>query len=79
MICIKNTFRCFTPLSVRTIYYHLSQGVKLGLFSSVGTQRVKGDYSWGEGVDRNMFKLGPSAAPKGSDEVLKKLQNLAKK
>lgn len=60
-------------VSMRSIYYHLNKGVELGEFAIKEIQNIKGNYSWGEGVRRIVFKLGSNASPVGSVEVKNKL------
>tara|TARA_Y100000310_G_C20618456_1_gene781945 strand:+ start:65 stop:403 length:339 start_codon:yes stop_codon:yes gene_type:complete len=69
----------FHKTTIRSIYYHLNKGVSLGVFKINKVEDVKGDYSWGEGVRRVLFELGPSATPKGDVRVLKRLKEYNRK
>ena len=60
-------------ISRRSIYYHLNKGVELNEFIIKEVQNIKGNYSWGDGVKRIIFKLGPNAKPTGSIEVKNKI------
>ena len=71
----KKYMLVFPKTTMRSMYYHLNKGVKLGVFSVSKIETVKGDYSWGEGVRRVNFKLGPNAKPRKDTSVLKKLKN----
>ncbi len=66
-------------VSIRSIYYHLNKGVELGIFQIREIQQVRGEYSWGEKVQRIIFSLGKEANPKGSREVYSKICELKNK
>ncbi|MBD3262992.1 hypothetical protein GF374_01280 [Candidatus Woesearchaeota archaeon] len=60
----KKYKKVFGDVSLRSIYHHLSKGVELGLFEVKGVEKAKGDYSWGAGVQRTVYKLSTGASPK---------------
>jgi len=60
-------------ISLRSIYYHLNKGVELGEFAIKEVQNIKGNFTWGNGVRRVVFKLGANARPVGSIEVKNRL------
>ncbi len=63
-------------ISLRSIYYHLNKGVETNEFAIKEVQNIKGNYSWGEGVRRVIFKLGANARPGRSEEVKEKLYDI---
>ncbi len=52
-------------VSIRSIYYHLNKGVELGEFAVSRVENIRGNFTWGEGVRRVVFKLGPNAKVSG--------------
>lgn len=60
-------------INMRSVYYHLNRGVELGEFAIKEVQTVRGNFTWGNGVRRVVFKLGANARPSGSVEVREKL------
>tara|TARA_Y100000310_G_C20555774_1_gene750423 strand:- start:803 stop:1069 length:267 start_codon:yes stop_codon:yes gene_type:complete len=48
----------FPPTTVENIYYHLRQGVKIGLFKVAAVKTEKGKYSWGNNVEKRYYSLG---------------------
>ena len=60
-------------ISMRSIYYHLSKGVELGEFAVNRVENIRGSFTWGEGVRRVVFKLGPNAKPSGRVDIRNKL------
>ncbi len=70
----KKYIKIFHKTTIRSIYYHLNKGVTLGVFKIDKVEQVKGDYSWGTGVRRVIFSLGPNANPKKDIRVLKRLK-----
>ena len=65
----KHYKKKYGPASLRSIYYHLKKGTELGVFESKGIQRVEVNFSWGSGVERKVFALGPAAKPHGTFSV----------
>ena len=59
----------FEPTSLRNVYYHLKKGVDEGIFVNVGSETVKGSYTWGENSERQLYVLGHNASNKGSDSI----------
>ncbi len=72
----KKYIRIFGKVTLRSIYYHLSKGAELGVFVAKGTEKVQGDYSWGEHVNRAIFSLGKDSRPLGLPEVKIALEKL---
>lgn len=70
----KRYVEVFHKTTMRSIYYHLNKGVSLGVFKIDKVEQVKGNYSWGTGVRRVIFSLGPNAKPKKDVRVLKRLK-----
>jgi len=69
----KKYLKVFGRVSRRSVYYHLRKGVDLGIFKIERVEDVKGDYSWGAGVRRIVYALGPAATPRASIRVKEKL------
>ena len=65
----KHYKKKYGAASLRSIYYHLKKGTELGVFESKGIQKIEGDFSWGSGVERKVFALGPNAKPRGTYTV----------
>ena len=53
----------FPSVSMRVIYYHLKKGVQLGEFKLDKVQKEKGDFSWGNEVEKTYYCLGTNAKP----------------
>ncbi len=51
----------FSPCTRELIYYHLRKGVLLGEFILIEVKQEKGDYSWGESVEKRYYTLGENA------------------
>ena len=72
----KKYIEVFHSTTIRSIYYHLNKGVKLGVFKIEKVEEVKGNYSWGGSVRRIVFVLGPNAKPSGDLRILKRLKSI---
>lgn len=59
----------FPQVTLRSMYYHLKKGKKLGEFEVVKVEKDQGQFSWGPSTERIIYKLGPSAKPKGDQRV----------
>ncbi|MDO8481365.1 MAG: hypothetical protein Q7S65_06180 [Nanoarchaeota archaeon] len=55
--------KLFTPVTVRSIYYHLKKGLATGEFEVAEVKQEQGEYSWGPSVTKTYYKLGKSAKP----------------
>lgn len=64
----------FEKKTKRVIYYHLSVGEKMNLFSIKEDHEFEGSYSWGNSVRRVYYALGEAATPKMDDYVRQKLK-----
>lgn len=62
----KNVFK---PVTLRVIYYHLAQAVKLGLMKVEKVQVEEGDYSWGTTVEKKYYILTNQAKPRPNVHV----------
>lgn len=65
----KHYNRIFPKVSMRLIYYHLKKGVELGEFKLESVEKEKGNYSWGEEVEKKYYGLGENAAARGDEKV----------
>ena len=61
----------FTPVTMRSIYYHLNKGVEIEEFKIEEVKKEEGKYSWGTSVTKTYYALGQKAHPVGSAEVSK--------
>lgn len=59
----------FTPCTNEVIYYHLKKGVSTGEFELEEIKTEKGNYSWGESVEKYYYKLGKQANPQINDKI----------
>ena len=59
----------FPPVTQRSIYYHLKKGTKTGEISINRIKEEKGDFSWGNVVEKIYYELGEQAEPKGEKRV----------
>ena len=59
----------FSPIALRSMYYHLNKGIGLDEFVIVGVKQEKGDFTWGDVSIRKYYVLGPSAKQKASDDL----------
>jgi hypothetical protein len=73
---IYKTYRSIFPkATLRSIYYHLKKGTKTGEFQVHKVKLEKGNFSWGDQVEKIYYSLGPNAKP----TCLKKVQEFLKK
>ena len=59
----------FPTVTQRSIYYHLKKGV---FTKEVAVQKIeleKGDFSWGNLVEKTYYTLGSNAVPQGEKRV----------
>ncbi len=59
----------FPKVTLRSIYYHLKKGKELNEFNIEQVKEEKGEYSWGNTVEKIYYSLGPNAKPKTSQRV----------
>lgn len=59
----------FPKVTMRLIYYHLQKGVSLGEIKMNKVVKEKGNYSWGENVEKIYYELGENARPLGNSRV----------
>lgn len=59
----------FPACTRENIYYNLRKGVALGEFKLTEVRQEKGEYSWGNVVEKKYYVLGPNANPRGDDRV----------
>ena len=60
----------FTPVSQRSIYYHLRKGVTTKEISVHKIEQEKGEFSWGSVVEKIYYTLDKNAEPKGEESVV---------
>ncbi len=59
----------FSPVTLRTIYYHLKKGLELGIFEVADVEDEEGDYSWGTSAEKTYYKLSDDADPEPNEKV----------
>tara|TARA_Y100000310_G_scaffold334692_1_gene414997 strand:+ start:716 stop:1042 length:327 start_codon:yes stop_codon:yes gene_type:complete len=65
----------FSPVTQRSIYYHLRKGMETKEITVNEVKQEKGEYSWGNVVEKTYYELGVAAEPKGDSQI----QNFLKK
>lgn len=53
----------FPAVTMRSIYYHLNKGAKMREFRINKIKTEKGEYSWGNSVEKIYYTLGKNAKP----------------
>ena len=61
----------FTPCTRENIYYNLKKGISTGEIEVESIKQEKGEYSWGNVVEKTYYKLGSKAQIKSNDLVKK--------
>ena len=59
----------FTPVTMRSVYYHLNKGVETEEFKIAEVRKEEGNFSWGSTVTKTYYALGPKAKAKVLAEV----------
>ncbi len=59
----------FSPIDIRSMYYHLRKGVALDEFALVGVKEEKGAFTWGDISIRRYYVLGPEAKERATEEL----------
>ncbi len=59
----------FSPVTLRTIYYHLKKGLELGIFEVDEVEDESGDYSWGQSAEKTYYSLTEKANPRPNEKV----------
>ena len=65
----------FPPVTQRSVYYHLRKGVQTKEIAINKIKEEKGDFSWGDTVQKIYYELGSLAEPKGDSRVKEYLKN----
>lgn len=68
----------FPGVTQRSIYYHLRKGVFTREISVHKIEQEKGEFSWGQLVEKKYYQLGRNAEPKGVMAVKDFLKKFAK-
>jgi hypothetical protein len=69
----------FPACTSKSIYYHLKKGVILEEFEIKKIKQEKGEYSWGNIVEKIYYKLGKTAKPTNNKIVKEYFENKSKK
>jgi hypothetical protein len=64
----------FPEVTQRSIYYHLRKGIDTKEFKIHRVEKEKGEFSWGNVVEKTYYTLGGSAQPKGLANVKAAIQ-----
>ncbi len=59
----------FPKITMRSVYYHLKQGVKLEEFKIEKIEKEQGDYSWGSEAEKIYYSLGKNANARVNERV----------
>ncbi len=59
----------FAPVTQRSIYYHLKKGLKTKEVAINKIVEEKGEYSWGNVVEKTYYDVAENAIIQGSDRV----------
>ncbi|MBT3814638.1 hypothetical protein HOE37_01455 [Candidatus Woesearchaeota archaeon] len=59
----------FPPVTQRSIYYHLRKGTQTKEININTIKEEKGEFSWGDTVEKIYYELGDAAEPKGESRV----------
>jgi hypothetical protein len=65
----------FPTVTQRVIYYHLRKGVQTKEIAINQIKEEKGDFSWGNLVEKVYYELGDAAEPVGEERVKEFLKN----
>src|SRR3989344_2303241 len=64
----------FSPVTQRSIYYHLRKGIETKEIEVHQIQQEEGNFSWGKMVEKIYYTLGGTAEPKGEKQVQEHIQ-----
>ncbi len=59
----------FPKVTMRSIYYHLTKGKDTGEIEVDKVRKEKGDYSWGNEVEKIYYRLGKKAQPRDNRRI----------
>ena|SRR3989338_7784611 len=59
----------FSPVTQRSIYYHLRKGMETREIKMNKVEQESGDFSWGSVVQKTYYTLGPQASPQGDIKI----------
>ncbi len=59
----------FPPVTQRSIYYHLRQGIKTKEIAVQAVKQESGEFSWGKLVEKTYYCLGTTGSPKGNLKI----------
>ncbi len=68
----------FPQVTQRSVYYHLKKGVLTKEIEIHKIEQEKGDFSWGQIVEKKYYCLGGKAEPKGEEKVKEFLKKIGK-
>ena len=68
----------FPPVAQRSIYYHLRKGVQTKEININKIKEEKGDFSWGNFVEKTYYELGDRAEARGEKKVKEFLKKVGK-
>lgn len=59
----------FPKVTQRSVYYHLRKGIITQEIEVHAVEQEKGDFSWGQLVEKTYYALGKNAAPRGNERI----------
>ena len=59
----------FPTVTQRSVYYHLRKGISTKEIEMQKVEQEKGEFSWGNIVEKKYYVLGRNAEPKGEKRV----------
>ena len=59
----------FPKVTQRSIYYHLRKGVQTKEIEVHTVELEKGDFSWGNSVEKTYYALGRNAEPQSNQKI----------
>lgn len=65
----------FSPVTLRTVYYHLKKGVELGIIEVAEIEEERGEYSWGDSAEKTYYRLTDQADPQPQEEIQEFINN----
>jgi len=67
---IYKIYRAIFPnITMRSVYYHLKQGLKLEEFKIEKIEKEKGDYSWGPEAEKIYYSLAKNADARINERI----------
>ena len=65
----KIYIQLFPKVTMRSVYYNLRKGIATGEIRIDAIEREKGEFSWGDEVEKTYYGLGKEATPHDNPRV----------